>query len=477
MKKTRLLSLFLLFLTMLMFNSCRTDDLQKQDSNQKATINSQIIRLNELKKNSKLIAELQTISKSEINTESTVSRMYTDSENGFSVDLDDVLYTEDPYGAKTYTFKIIRDKPKENLENLVMVQKEDGFETFIFEYEKEIELNYFKSNRELKDAIREHVTITNLGRKTDITPMGKMHYVECQDVIVAWVETPGTPCASGLHTFEDGAACTYWGTINMAFPAYGGHYEFTFTSGNCSGGGGGGSGTIGTTGPHGGGGGGNGGSISNNGCNKVKATTQNATFKNNVTSLEGKTGDGYESGYRMNKPIPNGSLNDFLQNAQGTNFVNLTAFSNTYALLHSHYDELYPIFSPEDIIFFNQWVNYVITNNQTPNSSIPTVGDISLTVVTSHGNYMLTFDPFEIATQFQNYTEDEIEDLNKDYIKKLDNAKTNSGFDMSKLEKEFLKFVDNKMNFPGMKLFKIESNGTNTEIYLENGERKTRTCP
>jgi len=46
---------------------------------------------------------------------------------------------------------------------------------------------------------------------------------------------------------------------------------------------------------------------------------------------------------------------------------------------------------------------------------------------------------------------------------------------MEKVEKEFLKFVSDKMNMSGLKLFKVE-NMKNTEIYLENGNRKTKQC-
>ncbi|MDR2205675.1 MAG: hypothetical protein LBE36_05915 [Flavobacteriaceae bacterium] len=50
-------------------------------------------------------------------------------------------------------------------------------------------------------------------------------------------------------------------------------------------------------------------------------------------------------------------------------------------------------------------------------------------------------------------------------------------YNTDKLEKEFLKFVRDKMNMTGLKLFKVENNGKNTEIYLENGSRKTNPCP
>ncbi|WP_312091063.1 hypothetical protein [Chryseobacterium sp.] len=47
---------------------------------------------------------------------------------------------------------------------------------------------------------------------------------------------------------------------------------------------------------------------------------------------------------------------------------------------------------------------------------------------------------------------------------------------MEKLEKEFLKFAEKNMPIPRMKFYKVENSG-NTEIYLENGNRKTKSCP
>ncbi|PTT29364.1 hypothetical protein DBR28_16565 [Chryseobacterium sp. HMWF028] len=73
-----------------------------------------------------------------------------------------------------------------------------------------------------------------------------------------------------------------------------------------------------------------------------------------------------------------------------------------------------------------------------------------------------------------NYTAEQFEEVNNTYIKYLNSAVTvgnlsgDMSFDMEKLEKEFLKFMRDKMNMVGFKLFKINNNGTNTEIYLEN---------
>lgn len=217
-------------------------------------------------------------------------------------------------------------------------------------------------------------------------------------------------------------------------------------------------------------------------CEDIKTSTNDDKYKSNITTLEGKTNDSYESGYRMGTPVPNsgqsGTQNQLLQNKPGTREVNMTIFSNTFALMHSHYDGLYPIFSPGDILLFNQWVIYARNYNNSPTSNpkIP-INALTLTVVTSNGNYMLNFDGTDVAP-FPNYTQQEFVKLNNEYQDKyLDKTHTNGSFDMDKVETEFLKFVKDKMNMTGLKLFKVGSNGTNTEIYLENGNRKTKQCP
>ena len=155
-------------------------------------------------------------------------------------------------------------------------------------------------------------------------------------------------------------------------------------------------------------------------CTKIKALTNNhATYKENLAYLKGKTGASYESGFRTNLPAPNVTFNQLLQNKPGTNTVEMKVFSNTYGLMHSHYDTLFPIFSPGDILFFNQWVNYVYNNNQVTNPStpIPPLENIYFTLVTSNGNYMLRFDPSITPAQFPTSYSEALEDLNKVYVK------------------------------------------------------------
>lgn len=213
-------------------------------------------------------------------------------------------------------------------------------------------------------------------------------------------------------------------------------------------------------------------------CENLKTQTNNTTFKSNITSLEGKTGDSYESGFR----ISNTGQNQILQNKPGTQEVDLKAFSNTVILMHCHYDGLYPMFSPGDIIFFNQWIVWAQNWNSVPTNTpkIP-LNNLTFTLVTSNGNYSFNFDG-TYTTPFPNYTDQDLDDLNDKYMRLLDEGKSvanvsgNITFDMAKIEKQFLKFINDKMNMNGLSLYKTTSSG-NIALSLVNGIRSEVLCP
>ncbi|CAI9687891.1 hypothetical protein HZQ11_06235 [Elizabethkingia anophelis] len=218
-------------------------------------------------------------------------------------------------------------------------------------------------------------------------------------------------------------------------------------------------------------------------CAKNKSITDSKTFKDNSTVLNGKTSDSSEFGYRMDLPIPNGRENQFLTSKIGSQQVDLTAFPNTYGLMHSHYDGLYPMFSPGDIVLFNRWVNYVYNNNQitNPGTPIPKLSDIFFTVNTSQGTYMLKFDPSVRPTKFPEYSQKEFDKLNRDYKTALDqnttvaNVSGNVTYDMEGIEKSFLNFVLDKMNMPGLKLIRVDEKG-NKEWNSQSGSFKETKC-
>ena len=234
--------------------------------------------------------------------------------------------------------------------------------------------------------------------------------------------------------------------------------------------------------PDAGGGGGGGGTPPENPCSKMKAKTGSPTFSANVTNLEGKTGENFESGFRIGSVAGGGVQNQILQNKPGTSQVEFKVFPNTVVLMHSHYNTLYPIFSPDDILFFNQWVNWAQSYNSNP-ANIPKIPieQLTLTVVTGWGNYSLTFDG-AAPSPFPDFTPAQLLDFNNRYADLLEAAKSvanvsgSVNYNMEKLEKGFLKFMNEKMNMPGAKLFRNTSSG-NTQLSLVNGKLTETKCP
>ncbi|MEY8758883.1 hypothetical protein [Chryseobacterium tongliaoense] len=247
---------------------------------------SKILHYQDLVKNKAVFGELMKITKND--DDSQTSKQYVDEENGFTVDLDDYLFIEDPKGQKSYTFKITEIDPKNNnpdiLENLVLVEKgENLFESYIFQYERDVQLNYFKSEEDLIQNLKQKVKIFGLGEKRNIEINSKIAL--CVGVTATYVEQPGTACASGQHSYEDGSACAYWGTTDMALPGYGRHFVYTFDAADCYGGGGGNpSSGSGTTGPYNGGGSGTG--TINNPCEKTKAVLAKANVQQGINNVK-----------------------------------------------------------------------------------------------------------------------------------------------------------------------------------------------
>jgi hypothetical protein len=478
MRRKIILRLSLLIVFGFMQQSCRTDDFAVQEHNQQSSISSRIIHFEELKKKPLLISELQSFSKTKIGAENSVSRIYTDSENGSYVDVENVMYSEDPYGGKTYTFQIIRDIPKENLENLVMVEKEDGlFETYIFEYDKGIELNYYASAKELKDALTEHVTITNLGRQKGIGQNSKLMFTECgQNVIATWVETPGTLCASGLHTFENGEDCNYWGTVDMALPAYGGHYEYTFQAGNCNPASAGTGATLGTTGPYPNGG----GTFPSydDPCTKIKAKFSNVKFKEKVQAIDKPDVFDYdhEMGYAAGYPPANtgvtGTQYPPMENILGSHNVTLPNGNQYFGFMHSHNNKegVVKIFSPGDLATF---LTSCVANAEM--SGIIT--DAYCMVITSEGNYMLNYTGNTSNFGYTSTTKDAWLEWYVTQLKKIQND--DNTFDQDKLEKLFLRFLQEKVKIDGIELYKIEKiTGKANKLSLDDNNNVIPTpCP
>lgn len=216
-------------------------------------------------------------------------------------------------------------------------------------------------------------------------------------------------------------------------------------------------------------------------CNAIKKATDDAKYKQFVPVLKTKYDLDHEVGYRLSHPVPGtsqtGTQVQLMENYPNTNRLNFNATNYTFAFIHSHHNQLYPIFSPDDLVALNIWIKGVLDYNNNPNNNPKiNINELSISVVTPYGVYLISFDGTNVDS-YPNYTIDQWDKLIDDYKKFMDRAGSVYDSDyMEKLEKQFLKFVDKHMPMPGLRMYKVEDQ-TNTEIYLENGNRKTRTCP
>ncbi|UKB80225.1 hypothetical protein [Chryseobacterium sp. MEBOG07] len=489
---SRLLSLVTI---MVLLYSCRNEQLTEQETYNNSgqfRPTSKTIRLEESKHKLVLKTELQKAQENLTEIKTNTSGKSVDYANGVSIDTDNVTYIEVGPTFHTYTFNLVRENAPVDapLENLVLSSLPDGtykelLVTYNFTPQEKLDLLSGKGVKTAGKGTAIELTKGTYGGVISNRSMGVVESCSYKTVDMYF------SCYTGAH--NSGNESEWGGCKWKSEGGYPAQHITTValvctadTSLGIDGSPGGGD--IGPT--TGLGSGPNEGTpttptfatTKNTPCGKIKKSTYDESFKANITSLEEKTGLSYENGYRLGTS-QTGTQNQLLQNRPGTTQVDVKFFPNTFAIQHTHYDGIYPIFSPGDILQFNQWIIWAKGWNDIPTNTpkIP-LNYLTYTVVTSNGNYLMAFDGTDVVS-LPNYTEKEFYDLNEKYKEKLNSAVkvTNVSqeviYDMEKLEKEFLKFVKDKMNMVGFKLFKINSDGTNTEIYLENENRKTKQCP
>jgi len=221
-------------------------------------------------------------------------------------------------------------------------------------------------------------------------------------------------------------------------------------------------------------------------CGRVKALVSQQQFKDNLESLRDYFHYGSEYGYRMDSPNGNNNPNQFLESKPGSNFLNYSySILYTYAILHTHFDRLYdPMLSPGDLIQFNDWLVKAKAWNDNPaNLQKVNLKNISYTLVTREGSYMLTFDGTNV-TPFSGYDIKTLEDIYKEEVLQpattVGNMSGEVNYNMDKMEENFLKFAKQYLPIPGMKLFRIADGLVNMdtrEIFLDNNNsRDTTNC-
>ncbi|GAA4162596.1 hypothetical protein GCM10022217_30300 [Chryseobacterium ginsenosidimutans] len=203
------------------------------------------------------------------------ARIYTDAENGFSVDTEKAIYVEDTNGNKTYTFKIERNGTGSGfLENLILKQiAASEYSAYIVKYDQTAVENLGSI---AQNDLKNHITFTSLGTKTGAEVFGKYNADPCQVMMPVssnWVLVGGTMCYTGDHDYAHIGDCNY--ATNNGYPPTPGYYTYEISYGAvdiCGGGGGftpGNSSGGGTT-PIGGGGSGGGTGTYIDPCTKLK---------------------------------------------------------------------------------------------------------------------------------------------------------------------------------------------------------------
>lgn len=196
-------------------------------------------------------------------------------------------------------------------------------------------------------------------------------------------------------------------------------------------------------------------------CGKLKSQTSNSDFRNKVSTLESNLDKKKETGY-VEKTNGNFEYKDNASATEDTNSLTLgepTADMKGY--MHTHPNDFedsegnmrigFKIFSPADVIYFNQMVA-LAKQNGTP------LEDIYAVMVSGKGNYQIRFtgNVNQIKTSYTN-TKYEYNAMYKTYFKQNKDRSD---------EVNFLKFIDEQMYVKGITLVKMEANGTVTKKTL-----------
>ena len=118
------------------------------------------------------------------------------------------------------------------------------------------------------------------------------------------------------------------------------------------------------------------------------------------------------------------------------------------------------IFSPADMVYFMDMVKNAQDGGRP-------LGDVYAVMISSNINYQIRFtgNQYQIKT-FTQAQNDIFRDLYKDNMKdRIGNQKS--------LELGFLQFINNLMNLRSISLFRMNANGTNTEISLNTDKTDT----
>ena len=486
-------------IALLSLSSCRQDLLPEKETYHNTSafqLTSKRISLNEAKNKAKLLPELKKAeAEFKAFSKTNAQGKVVNYGNGVSIDTDDVIYIEKGSDFHSYTFHIKHENAPVDapVENLVLTVQEDG--TY-----SELLLSYNFTQQEKQNLMigipvnaKGKVTITELAQGTYNNGglLGKQ-------VCVLVEKTMWNACSSGAHDGTNANQCEFINNMENGTPPT----AYVVVTRQCTaqpvdyG--------LGENGENGGSGPQNGpGGLSNNPpeetttapnlptptrnsdpCIKIKAQRTYSDFNSKITDLQGKTGLKKETGY-IQRTNGEYTYND---NASATNEANelglpnpeLQENKNIIAYFHTHVNDFsyddpenpvvtitkkgFKIFSPADMVYFMD----MIKNAQDAGRSL---GDVYAIMVSSLKNYQIRFTGDQ--SQIKTFTNAQSSAFKNPYIKfMLDN-------ESQSLEFKFLKFIDEKMNLKGISLYRMNSDGTTTEIKLNADKTDTTetNCP
>ncbi|PWN62512.1 hypothetical protein C1634_006935 [Chryseobacterium viscerum] len=483
---------------MVLLYSCRNEQLTEQETYNNSSQfrpTSKTISLEESKHKLVLKTELQKVQDNLQEIKTNASGKTIDYSNGVSIDTDNVTYIESGPTFHTYTFNLVRENAPENapLENLVLASLPDG------SY-KELLITYNFTPQEKQDLL--------LGK--GVKTKGKASVIELTKGTYG-----GVVSNRSMGVVE---SCSYK-TVDMYFSCYTGEHNSDNESewGGCKWKSEGGypaqhittvalvctaSTALGDDGSPGGG---DMGSITGLGsgpnegtptiptfvhpkytpCGKIKAQRRNADFYAKMSLLESNTGLKMETGFIQRN---NGNY-EYKDNATATETNNslglpnsdLSENKNIKGYMHTHVDDFtyydtteganatrlgIKIFSPADVRYFMDMV-------KNAKDSFNDLGEVYAVMVSSSVNYQIRFTGTEY--QIKTFTDAQAEAFRNVYT---DLMKDRIGNQKS-LEIGFLKFINDNMNVRGVSLYRMNSDGTNTEIRLNDDKTDTTetNCP
>lgn len=195
-----------LFICLIVFlTSCNKDELYETDNLSKIKVTARYINFKELKKNYKAFEEFQEVEQ-EVNLAKSSnqtglsSRLIYLSQYNFTIDTEEILFVEKG-DYRSYTFSVHRDEITEEVENLVITQKNNEVNAYLSKY----------TLTELEKQKIKNFEYVDLHNKTEISKLLNQTQSEpCFDIVstpVAWnsqgqvtlslVSTVEIPCPDG----------------------------------------------------------------------------------------------------------------------------------------------------------------------------------------------------------------------------------------------------------------------------------------